>query len=122
MPVNYSDLYIKNENDPLYDDNALETKTRLQLLISKLYMILLTNKGTVLGDQNFGADIPKYLWKTKFPSSTIQNDIVAQIARYIPELNQNDYKVKVYILPGSHQDIGIIEVNINGATINVLYK
>lgn len=120
--INYKDFYIKGKNDPLYDENAIETKTKLDLIISKLYMILLTNKGDVFGDNNFGADIPKYLWKTRFPAGTIENNIIEQILLYVPELKKNDYKVNVYIIPGSHQDIGIIEIDLFVTGVSILFK
>jgi hypothetical protein len=120
--VNYKDFYIKKSNDPLFNDSVIETNTKLELIISKIYMILLTNKGEVLGDENFGGDIPKYLWKTRFPASTIQNNLNEQFQIYIPELTKNDYKINVYIIPGTHQDIGIIEVDLYLTSVTLLFK
>lgn len=117
-----SDFYIKDERDPLYNDNQIENVTWLDTVIAKLYVILLTNKGEVYGNPDFGADIPKYLWKTKFPASTIQQNIVEQIEEHVPELNSNEYTVNVYILPGDFQDIGIVNIDLNIANVNVLFK
>ena len=117
-----SDFYIKGQRDPSYDDNKLENVTYLDTVISKLYMILLTNKGDVYGAPEFGADIPKYLWKTKYPSSTIKTNIEEQISMYVPELQYNDYSVEVYIMPGQTQDIGIVKIDLGIADVNMLYK
>jgi hypothetical protein len=122
MARDLSDIYIKGVKDPNFVEDKLENQTFIDTVISKIYMILMTNKGDVLGDENFGADIPKYLWRTKFPSSTIQNEITDQIAVYVPELNPRDYKVNVYILPGKTQDVGVIEVSLGVASAVVLYK
>lgn len=119
---NLRDFYIKGENDPLFDNTRIENVTWLDNVIAKLYMILLTNKGDVFGNLDFGADIPKYLWKTKFPEATIQAEIIQQINRYIPELNPNEYTVNVYILPGDFQDIGIINIDLKLTNVNVLFK
>lgn len=122
MAKDISDFYIKNERDPLYDDNRLENVTYIETVIAKLYMILLTNKGEVFGNPDFGADIPKYLWKTKYPSSTIKTNIEEQIELYIPELSRNDYEIDVYILPGNYQDIGIVQIDLGVASVNTLFR
>ncbi len=119
---NRVDIYIKGINDPLFEDGRIENISFIDTVIAKLYMILQTNKGEVLGDPNFGSDIPKYLWATKFPSTTIQASIQEQIESYIPELQKSDYMIKVYIMPGKTQDIGIIEINVLSANINMLFK
>ena len=122
MPNDISDIYIKDSKDPGFTDNKLENQTFVDTVIAKIYMILMTNKGEVLGNPNFGADVPKYLWKTKLPASTLQNEITDQITQYVPELSPNDYKVNVYILPGKTQDVGVIEINLGIASAVVLYK
>lgn len=118
----YKDIYIRGSKDPYYNEFEIETITKMESIISKLYMILFTNKGEVLGEPNFGADIPMYLWKTRFPASSIQNEIEEQITAYIPEISPNQYRVKVYILPGTIQDIGVIEITLGDSNVSVLFK
>ena len=121
--LDISDLYIKNTKDPNFNPAQIENVTFVDTVMSKIYMILLTNKGDILGNPDFGADIPKYLWKTKFPASTIEAAIRQEFAIYIPELKKEDYKIKCYILPGSTlQDIAIIELNLGIASANILFK
>lgn len=122
MPKDISDIYIKDSKDPGFTENKLENQTFVDTVIAKIYMILMTNKGEVLGNPNFGADVPKYLWKTMLPASTLQNEITDQITQYVPELSPNDYKVNVYILPGKTQDVGVIEINLGITSAVVLYK
>lgn len=122
MAKDISDIYIKGVKDPLFKENVLETNTYIDTVISKIYMILMTNKGDVLGDPNFGADIPTYLWKTRFPASTLQQNIIEQFETYIPELSSSDYTINIYILPGTVQDIGVIQIDLGLTSVNVLYK
>lgn len=122
MAKDVSDIYIKGVKDPLFKENVLETNTYIDTVISKIYMILMTNKGDVLGDPNFGADIPTYLWKTRFPASTLQENIIEQFETYIPELSTSDYTINIYILPGTAQDIGVIQIDLGLTSVNVLYK
>lgn len=117
-----SDFYIKGLDDPLFDENKIENVTFVDTVIAKLYMVLLTNKGDVYGNPDFGADIPKYLWKTKYPASTIKTNIEKQIDMYISELSRDDYTVNVYIMPGQTQDIGIVKIDLGIADVGVLYK
>jgi hypothetical protein len=117
-----SDFYIKGKRDPNYDEQLLENVTFIDTVVAKVQMILMTNKGDVLGDPDFGGDIPMYLWKTRFPASSIQLSLNDQFQKYIPELSPSDYKINVYILPGKLQDIGVINVDLGIVAVNMLYK
>lgn len=122
MSIDISDLYIKGTTDFGFDPDKLENTTFLETVISKIYMILMTNKGDVFGDINFGGDIPKYLWKTKFSATTIKSNLQDQFVQYIPELATGDYKINVYILPGNVQDIGIVNITLGVADVNIMFK
>lgn len=122
MAQDRSDIYVKGTRDPGFDDSKVENVTFLDTVISKIYMILMTNKGEVFGNPDFGADIPKYLWKTKFPASTIETNIREQFTIYIPELSSSDYKISVYILPGKTNDIGIVNIDLGVTSVNTLFK
>lgn len=122
MAQDISDIYIKGKFDPNYDGFRIENVTYIDTVVAKIYMILLTNKGDILGSPDFGADIPKYLWKTKFPASTIESSIITQFAQYIPELSVGDYKVNVYILPGKTQDIGVVNIDLGVAGVSTIFK
>ena len=122
MADDISDLYIKGKNDPNFNQFRVENVTYMDTVIAKIQMILLTNKGEVLGDPDFGGDIPLYLWKTKFPAATIKNSLQDQFIKYIPELPSNDYKITVYILPGNFQDIGVVNIDLGVASVNTLFK
>ena len=116
------DLYIKHESDPGYRDDMIENVTFVDTVIAKIYMILFTNKGEVLGDLDFGADITTYLWSTSFPSSSIKDNITEQIDKYIPELTRNDYTLNVYILKGDIRDIGVIAIDLGIANFVAQFK
>jgi len=122
MAQDISDIYIRSEKDPLFNSGVAETTSFIDGVVAKLHMILFTRKGEVFGDPEFGADIPTYLWKTRFPASTIQNEVEEQIQRYCPELSSNMYTVRVYIVEGTHQDVGVVEVNLGTANVSALFK
>lgn len=122
MPQDISDIYIKGSKDPLFEANVVENVTFIDTVISKLHMILFTNKGDVLGDPNFGASIPNFLWKTRFPASTIKEDIEEQIKTYVPELSKGLYTLNVFILPGTVADIAVVQIDLGVSNISVLFK
>ena len=121
MPQDISDLYLKDSTFPDYDPNRIENTNFQDVIVSKVEMILSTNQGECT-DPNFGANIPKYLWQTKFSSSAIQQEIINQFIKYIPELSPSDYTINVYILPGQFQDIGVVQISLGIAQISVLYQ
>ena len=122
MAEDISDIYIKSSKDPLFNSSIVENNTVIDVILTKIQMILFTNKGEVISDPDFGADIPIFLWKTRFPASTIKSDIEEQFAKYIPELSPGDYKINVYILPGSIQDIGIIQIDLGISNFSAVFK
>jgi phage baseplate assembly protein W len=116
-----SDFYIKTDTFPGYDINRVENVAFEDVIVAKVELILLTNKGECT-DPDFGADIPRYLWKTKFPVSTIQQEIQEQFQKYIPELSISDYKIEVRVLSGNFQDIGIVQIFLGIRNVNILFK
>jgi hypothetical protein len=58
-------------------------------------MILFTNKGEVFFDPNFGGDLNYYLHDTRLSAETIETDLKRQVSRYISELNNIEYTLKV---------------------------
>lgn len=115
------DIYIKNEDNPNYTD-IIETNNILDNIINKIYMILLTNKGDVISDYDFGADIPKYLWSTTFPADIIKEEIEKQFSEYIPELIKSKYNINVYLYQGKIQDVGVISIDLGADIVNVVFK
>lgn len=122
MAQDISDIYIKSYTDPLFNSSIVENTTAIDVILSKIQMILFTNKGDVISDPDFGADIPTFLWKTRFPASTIKSDIEEQFTKYIPELSPGQYTINVYILPGSVQDIGVIQVDLGISNFSAVFK
>ncbi len=117
-----NDIYIKGKNDPDYIENKITTNSKFENIISKIYMILFTNQGDVLGDYDFGANIPKFLQKTSFSVTTIKQNIQDQFEKYIPDLSKNEYTLNVYIFKGNQQDIGVVQVDLGIKSINYLFR
>lgn len=125
MAKNYKNIYIKNQlmhHD--YDDTILENTNIMDVVISKIQLLLFTNKGDVLSDPDMGCDIEKLLWETNVNDDFIEQEVNIQIITYVPEAKQYNYEVNFYIVPGTTpgQDVGILEVDLDFTTIRSVYK
>ena len=77
-------------------------------------MVLFTNKGEVLGDPNFGANLPELLFQTKVSDTYVKDVINEQIGTYIPELLNTNYTLNVVFVqdPENYQDIMFVNLKV----------
>ena len=110
------DLVIRYDGHPKYEKNRIIEDDEIEVIVQKLEMILFTNKGEVLGEPNFGGDLTLLLHETKLSSESIQGDLMAQIADYIPEIDKMSYELTVnfYDDPERYQEYMEINFTING--------
>lgn len=113
---NFIDFYIRYPGHPDYIPLELIEDDVVKVIIQKYEMILFTNKGEVLGEPNFGGDLTLLLHETKLSSESIQGDLMAQIADYIPEIDNMNYELVVnfYDDPERYQEYMEINFTING--------
>ena len=97
MANSFIDFYIGYPGHPRFRSPELIEDDVVRVIIQKYEMIVFTNKGDLLGDPNFGGDLPALLHETRLSAESIEGDIKAQIADYIPELELEgiDYNLKV---------------------------
>ena len=107
---NFIDFYIGYPGHPNYKSPELIEDDLIRAIVQKYEMIIFTNKGELLGDPNFGADLPSLLYETKLSSEMIEGDIRAQIADYINEIDDIDYDLKVEFFedPERYQEYMVI--------------
>jgi hypothetical protein len=91
----FIDFYLGYPGHPRFRDTALIEDEILRVIVQKWEMILFTNKGELLFDLEFGADLPYYLHETKLSASSIEDDLRGQIGLYIPEIKGIDYTLIV---------------------------
>ena len=112
--IDFIDFYILGPDDPTYNPNYIVQDDIIKVIIQKYKTILFTNKGDVLGDPNFGADLELLLFETKVSEEFVTTTIVDQINTYIPELISMNYTLQVVFEqdPNNYQDIMYIYFNI----------
>ena len=59
------DFYMRSPGDPKYKEGILQTSEDIEEAISQIRMTLLTEKGEVLGEPDFGIDVNRYLFDLK---------------------------------------------------------
>jgi len=106
----FSDFYILYKDHPRYVNKELIEDEVISVIIQKYEMILFTNKGEVLGDPDFGADLLELLYQTKVSDVFVKDIINEQISLYIPELLETNYTLNVVFVqdPENYQDIMFI--------------
>ena len=113
---NFIDFYIHYPGHPDYIPLELIEDDVVKVIIQKYEMILFTNKGEVLGEPNFGGDLTLLLHETKLSSESVQGELMAQIADYIPEIDKMSYELTVnfYDDPERYQEYMEVNFTING--------
>lgn len=113
---NFIDFYIRYPGHPDYIPLELIEDDVVKVIIQKYEMILFTNKGEVLGEPNFGGNLTELLHETKLSSESVQGELMAQIADYIPEIDNMSYELVVnfYDDPENYQEYMEINFTING--------
>jgi predicted component of type VI protein secretion system len=119
----FTDLYIKYPSHPNYDSTKVDEDDIVRVILQKYEMILFTNKGEVLGDPNFGADINRLLFQTKVSSRYVERIIREQIANYIPELNGIGYDLNITFQqnPNNYSDVMLIDFKVRGQEVNAFF-
>lgn len=108
------EIYSRNLNDPYYVFTKLETSDPLEALLTKLRMIIFTNRGEVLGYPDLGLDLDRLLFELTFNAYQIQKEFYAQVAKYVPEAGNYKINLQVNFVPGTVRDICYIDIYIDG--------
>lgn len=107
------EIYCRLTNDPYFESDRLEVTNEIEALIEKIKMIMLTRKGDILGEPEFGVDLEKYIFETFFDRGAINNELNTQFSKFIPEQNKFDLSTRVDIAKGEFRDNIIVDIFIN---------
>jgi hypothetical protein len=108
------EIYIRNEEDPMFVEGIIEYSNEIENVISKIRMLLGTTPGEVLGDLNFGIDIEYLVFNTKESAYAIQGKLNELLQAYVP--SSKNYSISTQINFGktaNGSDFGIVDVFIN---------
>ena len=78
------DLYIRSPEDPNFIPDKLSSIDDIENTVQQVRMTLLTKKGEVLGEPDFGLETTKYLFEFEGVSlSVLENEADEQIHNYV---------------------------------------
>lgn len=78
------DFFFRNQLDPNYRPGIYESRDQIENTISQIRMTLLTRKGEVLGEPEFGFDATRYLFEFEGESlNHIEKTADEQIHNYV---------------------------------------
>jgi phage baseplate assembly protein W len=112
MALDFTDFYILYQGHPKYTNGEVIEDEVISVIVQKLEVMLFTNKGSVLGEPNFGISLEELLYQTRVSDTYVKNEIENQIAVYIRELLEITYSVNVVFAqdPLNYQDIMFINI------------
>lgn len=118
--LDFKDHYIGYNGHPRFIVNKIIEDDVIRVIVQKYEMILFTNKGELLGDPNFGCDLPKILFQTRISSQNVKRIIQRQIEEYISEISNTTYQLDVNIVndPERFQEVMIIDFKISDIVVN----
>jgi len=120
----FSDFYIRYPGHPLFTDLQLIQDDLVLVIVQKVEMILFTNKGELLSDFDFGADLQRLLFETKVSADFVKKEIINQFQKYIPELDGITYDLNVTFSehPTEFFDMLFIDFKIKDYEVNAYFK
>ncbi len=122
MELSFKDYYIGYLGHPKFQINKIIEDDTIRVIIQKYEMILFTNKGELLGDPDFGCDLPRLLFQTRVSASNVKLIIKSQIEKYIPEISGISYFLDVTFSedPENYQEVMIIDFRISDHEVNAI--
>jgi len=108
------EIYCKTINDPTYQPEILEHSDVYEAVLSKIRMILFTERGEVLGEPGFGVNLEQYVFTTRVSGEDIKKMILKQITTYIPEAQHFKVSVDINFKQGATSDVCFVDIKLNG--------
>lgn len=123
--ANVRDFYMRPEEDPRYIPDQIEVYDPLEAILTQVKMTLLTSKGDVLGEPNFGLNIEGRLFEYQIDIEQFTEEANNQITVFVPESSNRRITAssQVFELGQSHRIGAMLNINIDGSTsaFSVLY-
>jgi hypothetical protein len=106
------EIYNRDPQDPNYNPYQLETTDPIEICTGQLKMLLLTNKGEVLGDPKFGLNLEDLIFNLDLYEASIKKELDLYLKAYVPlfAILGGTYNLKFFV--GSLRDIATLDFSI----------
>ncbi len=103
------EIYNRDPSDPGYKKEQLEVTDSVEIAIGQIKMLLLTNKGEVLGDPMFGIGLDALLFEMNLSEEAVRDQIKKHIFTYAPVFNGVGGFFDIKFNLGTQRDIGLFD-------------
>jgi len=107
------DFYVRTNGDPNYDPTKIHSESEVAQLIGQIETLLFTNRGEVLGEPEFGANLEDLVYSLNYNELQVKELIETQMQRYVPLARKYNTKIVVNFYKGEVRDIAQITIEID---------
>ena len=123
--ANVRDFYTRTEGDPKFRPDQVEVYDELEACITQVRMTLLTNKGEVLGESDFGIQVEKYLFDFDLNPFQLADEANGQVGKYVSESKRRNITMNPYYIndeKGNKQYVLNINIDGRNTQYSILYS
>lgn len=104
------EFYIRAYGDPNFDPSKIHSESELAMALTQIETILFTNRGEVMGDSYFGANLEDLVYSLNYNEGQIIGVINEQLDLYSPLAKKLGASVSVSFFKGTTRDIAQIDI------------
>jgi hypothetical protein len=106
------EIYNRDPEDKFYDPSQIEVSDPVEICIGQIKMMLLTPKGSVLGDPKFGLDLESLIFDLSLSEYSVRKEMDLHIANYCRLFRDmgGSYDLKFYL--GTKRDIALLDIKL----------
>jgi hypothetical protein len=106
------EIYNRDPLDPNYNPFQIETTDPVEICVGQLKMMLLSNKGEVLGDPRFGLNLEDLIFNLELSETSIRNELDLFLKTYIPLFQKLGGTYTLKFFAGTQRDIATLDFSI----------
>lgn len=106
------EIYNRDPDDPKYNPYQLESLDPVEICVGQLKMVLLTNKGEVLGDPKFGLNLEDLIFNLGLSESSIKKELDIFLKTYVPLFGKLGGTYTLQFYKGTERDIATLDFSI----------
>jgi len=108
------EIYNKDPEDFNYKENILEITNPADICVGQLKMMLITNRGEVLGDPKFGLNLEDLVFSLDLSETSLRERINEHLRIYVPLFSQLNGYFDLKFYQGTNRDIAYLDFYIPG--------
>lgn len=103
------EIYNRDPSDLNYKKDIVEVSDPVEICLGQLKMLLLTNKGEVLGDPKFGLSLEEKIFVFDLSEQSLREEIQNSLNTYIPLFGQLGGSFNLKFFQGMERDIALLD-------------